>query len=76
MRRHPQREFDVPDARDEPWSRFIDDINSLLSTGTYTWAEPVLRGIQHTVERTGCVTSGQRQALANIERGLWPGRRG
>jgi hypothetical protein len=34
-----------------------------------------LRGIQQTVEQTGRVTQAQRQAVANIETGLWTVRR-
>jgi hypothetical protein len=75
--RHDQQRAndDLLDGRDEAWYRFLNDVDDLLSTGQFGWAEPVLRGMQDTVERHGRVTPTQRRALANIAAGLWPGRR-
>jgi hypothetical protein len=55
------------DVRDADWYRFSTDIDDLLATGEYTWAEPTLTDIQATVEKTRRVTEGQRRAIANIE---------
>ena len=57
-----------PDARGTEWYRFVTDIEDLLATGHYTWAETSLRAIQTTVEQTRRVSGGQRQAVSNIER--------
>lgn len=56
------------DPRTTDWYRFSQDIDDLLATGHYTWAESTLRDIQTTVEQRQCVTIGQRQAVENIER--------
>lgn len=56
------------DPRPTNWYRFIGDIDDLLATGQYTWAEESLRGIQETVGRTKRVTDGQRLAVDHIER--------
>jgi hypothetical protein len=58
---------EAPDPRPTAWGRFVRDIEDLLDTGQYTWAEDTLRGIQATVEKTERVTEGQRQAVAHIE---------
>lgn len=58
---------DEGDPRDTEWYRFSKDIEDLLSTGEYTWAEDTLRDIQLTVEQTQHVTDRQRQAVDNIE---------
>jgi hypothetical protein len=55
------------DLRQEPWYQFSRDIDDLLATGSYTWAEGTLRDIQATVERTQTVSDGQRRAVGNIE---------
>ena len=55
------------DPRDTPWYRFSKNIEDLLATGAYTWAEDTLRDIQATVEETQHVTDRQRQAVDNIE---------
>lgn len=57
----------VDDLRSRLAFRFIADIEDLLATGKYTWAETTLRGIQETVEKTGRVSDGQRRAVTNIE---------
>jgi hypothetical protein len=54
------------DVRDEPWFQFIDEIDDLLATGQYTWAEDTLTGIRDTVARIHQVTDGQRRAVTNI----------
>lgn len=52
---------------------FILHIDGMLEEETddgrwrYGWASDTLLGIRETVERTGCVTEGQRQAVENIE---------
>ena len=55
------------DPRATAWYRFVGDIEDLLATGRYTWAEDTLRDIQATVERTRRVTEGQQRAVTNIE---------
>lgn len=60
-----------PDPRGTEWYRFVTDIEDLLATGKYTWAEDTLRSIQQTVELTKRVTDGQRQAVGNIEAGAY-----
>lgn len=55
------------DLRNRIAFRFISDIENLLATGEYTWAETTLRGIQETVERTGRVSDAQRRAVTSIE---------
>jgi hypothetical protein len=61
----------APDPRGTAWYRFVCDIEDLLATGRYTWAEQTLRSIQLTVEQTQRVTSGQQQAVGNIEKGAY-----
>lgn len=56
------------DPRDTDWYRFAREIDDLLATGQYTWAESTLQDIQTTVEQRQAVTVGQRQAVENIER--------
>lgn len=58
-----------PDPRGAPWYRFVCEIEDLLATGEYTWAEDTLRSIQHTVDEQHWVTEGQKRAVANIEAG-------
>lgn len=55
------------DPRATDWYRFSQDIEDLLATGRYTFAEDTLRGIQTTVEKTKRVSDGQRRAVKNIE---------
>jgi len=55
------------DPRTTDWYRFSEEIDSLLSTGRYTWAESTLTDIKETVERIKTVTQAQRNAVANIE---------
>jgi hypothetical protein len=62
------------DARDTAAYRFIQDIDDLLNTGQYAWAERTLTDIQTTVERTGRVTEGQRRAIENIEAAVYKPR--
>ena len=56
-----------PDPRGTDWYRFSQEIEDLLATGKYTFAEETLRGIQVTVEKSKRVTDGQRRAVKNIE---------
>ena len=65
---HPTSTPPVIDGRDTEASRFSDAIDSLLSTGKFTWAEDTLRGIQEVVERTGRVTVAQRRAWRTSRR--------
>lgn len=65
---------DTPIAKAEPidprgtdWYRFSEEIDELLATGQYTWAETTLTDIQATVNRTHSVSDGQRRAVQNIE---------
>lgn len=48
---------------------FLDSIDELLDGGRHDWAAPTLRGIYDTVRRTGTLTTGQQQAVANIAAG-------
>jgi len=63
-----------PDPRGTEWYRFSEEIEELLATGEYGWAEPTLRDIQLTVERIKRVTEGQRTAIKNIEAGRYKSR--
>jgi hypothetical protein len=58
---------DRSDTRDEAWYQFWLLIEDLLATGKYQWAEPTLRGIQHTVEQSERVTVRQARAVQAIE---------
>jgi hypothetical protein len=60
-------EITSADPRETAWGQFSTDIDELLATGRYTWAEQTLRGIQETVEQTKHVTAAQRRAFTNIE---------
>lgn len=62
----PIRPIAPTDVRDTAWYRFAREIDDLLATGSYTWAESTLTDIQATVERIQQVTQGQRNAVANI----------
>jgi len=55
------------DPRGTAWYRFSQEIDDLLATGRYTWAQDTLTGIQQTVEARQGVTDQQRRAVANIE---------
>lgn len=55
------------DPRGTDWYRFVQDIEDLLATGQYTFAEDTLRGVQRSVEASQRVTDGQRRAVRNIE---------
>lgn len=55
------------DPRSTDWYRFTTDIQDLLATGKFTWAERTLQEIAVTVEQTQRVTDDQRRAVNNIE---------
>jgi hypothetical protein len=57
------------DVRNAPWFQFIAQIDELLDSGEYDWADYTLRGIKSTVDRTHTVTEGQQRAVANIQAG-------
>lgn len=62
------------DPRSSRWYQFSSEIDDLLATGRYTWAEDTLRSIQETVQRTERVTEGQERAVRHIEQarqGSW-----
>jgi hypothetical protein len=63
------------DPRSTDWFRFSQDIQDLLATGKYTWAEQTLQDIAVTVEQTQRVTDGQRRAVRNIEEAVESRRR-
>lgn len=63
----PLRRIEPIDPRETDWYRFARDIDDLLATGLYAWAESTLLDIQETVERIHQVTIGQRRAVSNIE---------
>lgn len=55
------------DPRDTAWYRFCREIDDLLATGRYTFAEDTLRGLQESAEARQGVTEGMRRAVRNIE---------
>lgn len=55
------------DPRGTEWYQFQQEIDELLLQGSYEWAADTLSDIRATVERTGQVTPGQRNAVRNIE---------
>ena len=59
---------DTPDIRSTEWYQFIQEIDDLLATGMFTWAESTLQGIQETVQQHHRITVGQRNAVDNIRR--------
>ncbi len=63
---HTRRQDDTADIRRTEWYAFTQEIDALLGSEQYTWAEGTLSGIRETVERTQQVTAGQRKAVANI----------
>lgn len=71
---HPHRQHAPQDLRNEPWYQFLQDIDGLIASGQYQWAESTLRGIQQTVEYTKRVTEGQQRAVKNIEESRQTGR--
>jgi hypothetical protein len=77
-RREAQLDLLADDAREELAARFVDQIENLLATEDFRWAEATLRGIQATVEQTRRVTVEQRIAVARIgttppRSRRWPG---
>ena len=54
------------DPRQSDWWKFAAEIDDLLGSGSYTWAEETLTDIQATVRKFQRVTEGQRRAVANI----------
>lgn len=63
----PIRVPDPIDPRDTEWYQFMQQIESMIGSGDFTWAEGTLSDIRDTVERTQHVTIGQRNAIDNIE---------
>jgi hypothetical protein len=57
------------DERETSWGRFVDEIETLLATGRFTFALETLEGIAETVRLTERVTPAQRRAVENIEAG-------
>lgn len=57
-----------PDARDGESYLFLVYIEDLLTDNLFCRARPTLEGIRNTVEQTGWVTRGQREAVRNIVR--------
>ena len=47
----------------------IEQIDELLESGDYDWAEDTLTGIRETVERNEYTTERQEQAVQTIEDG-------
>src|SRR5262252_647320 len=54
------------DPRQSDWWKFAEEIDELLGSGSYTWAEETLTDIQATVRKFQRVTEGQRKAVGNI----------
>ena len=63
----PLRRAEPVDARDSDWYRFLQEIDELIASGDYAWAEDTLTGIRGTVEHYQRVTEGQRKAVANMQ---------
>ena len=59
---------DLPDGRDSESYLFLTYLEDLLADNTFRKARPTLEGIRETVESTGWVTRGQRDAVRNIVR--------
>lgn len=55
------------DVRKSEWYQFSEQIDDLIATGRYTWAEDTLTDIQETVQKYERVSEGQRRAVRNIE---------
>lgn len=66
------------DDRHSPWYQFCEQIDELLASGDYDWAQDTLEGIRASVEDYKTVTPGQRRAIENIRaaRQRQDGRRG
>lgn len=75
LKDEPIRQPAPEDFRDTDWYRFSTEIDDLLATGKYTWAESTLTDIQRTVEALKRVSEPQRQAVRNIEAGAQRYRR-
>ncbi len=58
---------EAEDVRATEWYRFCREIDDIIATGNFTWAEDTLSDIAATVEKYQRVTEGQRKAVANIE---------
>ena len=71
MNREPNDAFPdaVPaeDPRETAWYRFALEIDDLLATGEFTWAETRLEQIAAAVRLTERVTDQQRTIVRNIE---------
>lgn len=50
----------------EPWILFCQEVDELLQTGQYAWAEDVLRRMRRLAETRHNVTDGQRLAVQNL----------
>jgi hypothetical protein len=64
------------DPRETEWYQTSQEIDQLLATGRYTWAEETLHSIQASIERLERVTPGQKRALLNIENAVADRERG
>lgn len=64
------------DVRATSWFQFIAEIDELLESEQYGWAEDTLLGIKETVEKTQRVTDGQQRAITNIQASRERPRRG
>lgn len=62
----PMRRKQPADIRDAEWFRFKSEIDEMLASDRYRWAEDTLSGIAESVERYQMVTPGQRRAIENI----------
>lgn len=74
----PLQQPDHEDIRSTSWFQFAEEIEELLATGRYSWAEDTLEGIKESVQKFRVVTDNQRRAVRNIEAGAArsEGRRG
>ena len=62
----------MPDARDEAWYACTMEIEDLIASGAYRWAEPLLRGLQQTVEATHRVTPRQLETVRRVRAATRP----
>jgi hypothetical protein len=62
----PLRSAQPIDPRETAWYQLAQEIDSMLGSMDYDWAEGTLSDIKETIERTQHVSVGQRNAVENI----------
>jgi len=53
-------------CQDCKWGDLLADINDMIESGEYDWAEDTLGGIADWIEENEHCTPGQRTAVENI----------